>query len=241
MLKNATDAWRKLTEEASMLTPAITKAAEVKSEAERRLTKQLMESEKVAREYGYSLGYIRSIQSSQFSSSETRALESIKHAVDGISKSRDLVEKKRFALPNIQHVGSLVKVAEKAVEVLRQANTQENSSDDDDDDSGLQSSSAVSAGNPTSPSISPLRNERGNIERMTSIQLKAERNLRSTFDALVAMEKDYQYAKAFLPISDPRARRLLDLIVLKWSKPKRQLLLQSGDISVCVVLHHQNS
>ena len=45
VLKNATDAWRNLTEEANMLTPAITKAAEVKSEAERRLTKQLMESE----------------------------------------------------------------------------------------------------------------------------------------------------------------------------------------------------
>ena len=103
-----------------MLTPAITKAAEVKSEAERRLTKQLMESEKVAKEHGYTLEYIRSIQSSKFSSSETRALESIQNAVDGISKSRDLIEKNRFALPNIQHVGSLVKVAESAVKLLIQ-------------------------------------------------------------------------------------------------------------------------
>ena len=50
---------------------------------------------------------------------------------------------------------------------------------------------------------------------MTNIQLKAERNLRSTFDALVAMEKDYQYAKAYVPISTPRARRLLDSIKSK--------------------------
>ena len=120
VLKNATDAWRNLTEEANMLTPAITKAAEVKSEAERRLTKQLMESEKVAKEHGYTLEYIRSIQSSKFSSSETRALESIQNAVDEISKSRDLIEKNRFALPNIQHVGSLVKVAESAVKLLIQ-------------------------------------------------------------------------------------------------------------------------
>ena len=55
VLKSATDAWRNLTEEANMLTPAITKAAEVKSEAERRLTKQLIESEKVAKEQGIHL------------------------------------------------------------------------------------------------------------------------------------------------------------------------------------------
>ena len=57
ILKSATDAWRNLTEEANMLTPAITKAAEVKSEAERRLTKQLIRSEKVAKEHGYTLEY----------------------------------------------------------------------------------------------------------------------------------------------------------------------------------------
>ena len=75
---------------------------------------------------------------------------------------------------------------------------------------------AISAGNLISPlSFSLLSIDRDEIERMTNIQLKAERNLRSTFDALAAMEKDYQYAKAFLPISTPRTKRLLNLIKSK--------------------------
>ena len=66
---------------------------------------------------GIHLNILRSIQSSKFSSSETRALESIQNAVDEISRRHDLIEKNRFALPNIKHVGSLVNVAEKAVKV----------------------------------------------------------------------------------------------------------------------------
>ena len=65
-VKKATDTWRTLTGEAQMMTPAIAKAAEEKGEAERLLTKKLIESEKIAKEHGYSLEYVRSIQSSKF-------------------------------------------------------------------------------------------------------------------------------------------------------------------------------
>ena len=199
-----------------------------------------MESEKVAKEHGYTLEYIRSIQSSKFSSSETRALESIQNAVDEISKSHDLIEKNRFALPNIKHVGSLVNVAEKAVKVLIQKKKQEDDSDNDDD-SDLQASSAISAGNPTSPLISPLSIDRDEIERMTNIQLKAERNLRSTFDALALWRRTINMQKLFY-LFQPLALGVCWIrSKVKWSKLKRQLLLQNGDISVCVVLHLQNS
>ena len=221
-VKKATDTWRALTEEANMMTPAIAKAAEEKGEAERHLTKKLIESEKIATEYGYSLEYVRNIQSSQFTGSEIRALETIHKAVEGIEKSRDLIKRNQFALPNVQYVGSLVSVAEQAVAILKQtrvrSDDEENGmySDNDDDNNNnnnLDLDDDEDIGDTRNKSMSLARNsERAEIERMTALQLKAERQLRSTFDALVALEKDYQYAKAFLPIVTPRAERLVNII-----------------------------
>ena len=85
--------------------------------------------------------------------------------------------------------------------------------DDDDNNNNLDLDDDEDIGDTLNKSISLARNsERAEIERMTALQLKAERQLRSTFDALVALEKDYQYAKAFLPIVTPRAERLVNII-----------------------------
>ena len=173
--------------------------------------------EKIAKEHGYSLEYVRSIQSSKFTGSEIRALETIQNAIGGIDKSRNLISKNLFALPNVQYVGSLVNVAEQAVKVLKQTrvcsddegdNDEENIYSDNDNDNLFEDHSDI-----LKHSDSRFRNEeRIEIERMTAVQLKAERQLRSTFDALVALEKDYQYAKSFLPIITPRAERLVNTI-----------------------------
>jgi hypothetical protein len=218
-VKKATEEWRLITEEANMLTPQMAAAAREKELAEQALTSVLLETEKTATQYEYTLEYVRNISHSRMTVVETRVLDTIGAALKALENSKDLVKQKKFALSNLQYVGSLVSVAENATKIMKKhletsVESEEEYSDEEHDYGVEEQSSVVRIDGDSNVDdlARPSRYEKGEIEMMTSMQLRAERKLRQSFAALSALEKDYQYAKSFLIFETDRSKALLSQV-----------------------------
>ena len=217
VVKIATEEWRDIAEFADMMTPELAGAARNKEQAEQALTSVLLSAEKTAVKNNLTLEYVRSIQHSRMTMVESRVLDNIRAAEEVLQKSRGLIEMKKFALSNLQHVGSLVSVAENAVRILKKNSQIASSSDEEYSDGEMGSGSGDDGGkvcidgnNDLKQLDKPSKHERGEIEMMTAIQLRAERNLRQAFSALTALEKDYQYAKSFLVFDTDRSKATME-------------------------------